>query len=332
MGITALSGPELSFGVTVKNSTDGITGIPSDYNDQRAPDVSDLGFSMLDPRAAYNYSPGAAVTNYIYAFYGNRGYVDYVPTTASTIAIVANTASSGTSALTLQAASSARGTYSTDLIAPESGATVSSVLTFDSSAASLAYNSFGQSGTIRTWAPGWGTGRCVQVVTSSYTDSAVTVSGRDAYGYKLTETIAISSNGSITSSFGGIGRKAFKFITAVTNSSAPSSTGISVGTTDRFGVPLYTPYLGCDITVRVSSTTGTQNAEVALSSATFTLAQGSTVTATSTTADVRGVYISSLASDGTVRLQISVTPAASAVAAVTPADLSPLFGATQYSA
>lgn len=332
MGITALSGPQLNYGVTVSNSTDGITGISADYNDQRAPDASDLGYSMMDPRAAYNYSPGSGVTAPTYAFYGSRGYVDYVPTAPSTIAIVANTASSGTSALTLQAASSARGTYATDLIAPESGATLTSVLTFDSSVNTLMYNSFGQSGTIRTWAPGWGAGRCVQVVTSSYTDTPVTVTGRDIYGYKVSETITVSSTSSITSSYGGIGRKAFKFITAVTNSSVPSSTGISVGTTDRFGVPMYTPYVGGDITVRVSSTTGTQNAAVALTSANFTLAQGSTVTATSTTPDVRGVFISSIASDGTLRLQISVTPAASGVVSVTPADLSPIFGATQYSA
>lgn len=330
MGITALPGPNLSFGLSVKNSTDGITGIATEYNDQRAPSVADLGNGMMDPRAAYNYSPGSGVTATTYAFYNGRGYVDYVPTAPSTIAIVSNTASSGTATLTLQAASSARGTYSTDLIAPESGATLSSVLTFDSSAASLAYNAFGNAATIRNWSPGWGAGRCVQVVTSSYTDSPVVVAGRDVYGYKLTESIAISSNASVTSSYGGIGRKAFKFITAVYNSSAPSSTGIAVGTTDRFGVPLYTPYLGGDITVRVSSTPGTQNAAVALSTATFIL--GSTAaTQTSTTPDVRGVYISSLASDGTVRLQIAVTPASSAVAALTPADLSPLFGGTQYS-
>ena len=331
MGITALIGPNLTFGVTVKNSTDGITGVSADYNNQRSPNVADLGNSMMDPRAAFQYQPGDSVSSPLYAFYNNVGYVDYAPTTASTIAIVANTASSGTSALTLQAASSARGTYSTNTIAPESGATLTSILTLDSSADSLRYNSFGSDGTIRTWAPGWGTGRCIAVATSSYTDTPITVSGRDAYGFKLTETIAISSNGSLTSSYGGIGQKAFKYVTAVTNSSVASSTGIAVGTTDRFGAPMKVPYLGGGITVRVSSVATIQNAAVALSSATFTLAS-TAATQTSTTPDVRGVYISSLAADGTVRLQITVTPAASAAAAMTVSDLSPFFGATQYSA
>ena len=331
MGITAIIGPYLSFGGAVKNSTDGITGVSADYNSQRSPDTSDLGYAMMDPRAAFMYQPGNSVANPVYAFYGNRGYVDYTPSAASTIAIVSNTASSGTSALTLQAASSARGTYATNTIAPESGATLTSILTLDSSVDSLRYNSFGSDGTIRTWAPGWGTGRCMAVATSSYTDTAVTVSGRDAYGFKLTETIAISSNGSLTSSYGGIGRKAFKYVTSVTNSSTPSSTGIAVGTTDRYGIPLYTSYLGGDITVRVSSVATIQNAAVALTSATFILAS-TAATQTSTTPDVRGVYISSLAADGTVRLQISVTPSASGAAAMTTADLSGFFGATQYSA
>lgn len=331
MGINAVNGPNLTFGNAVKNSTDGITGVNADYNGQRAPDVSDLAYAMMDPRAAFSYQPGNAVADPVYAFFNSAGSVDYVPTAASTIAIVANTASSGTSALTLQAASSARGTYATNTIAPESGATLTSILTLDSSADSLRYNSFGSDGTIRTWAPGWGAGRCIQVVTSSYTDTAVTVSGRDVYGFKLTETIPVSSNGSITSSYGGIGRKAFKYVTSVTNSSTPSSTGISVGTTDRFGVPLYTPYLGGAITVRVSSVATIQNAAVALTSANFTLAS-TAATQTSTTPDVRGVYISSLVSDGTVRLQIGITPSASGAAAMTTADLSPFFGATQYSA
>lgn len=330
MGITAITGPNLSYGMSVKNSTDGITGTAADYNSQRAPDTSDLGFAMMDPRAFYQYQPGNPPSYPVFGFYGGRAYVDYVPSAASSIAIVSNTNSSGTSTLTLQAASSARGTYSTNLTAPESGAALTSVLTFDSSANSLTYNSFGSDATIRTWAPGGGAGRCVAVATSSYTDSPVVVAGRDVYGFKITESIPISSNTSLTSSYGGVGRKAFKYVTAVYNSTTASSTGIAVGTTDRFGVPLYTPYLGTDITVRVSSTTLTQNAAVALSSATFVL--GSTAaTQTSTCPDVRGVYISSLASDGTMRLQISVTPAASAVAAVTWTDVSPLFGGTQFS-
>lgn len=331
MGITAKSGPEVNFGLAVKNSTDGITGIAGEYNTQRAPDVSDLGYSMMDPRAAYQYTPGEAVTGPTYAFYYGRALADFVPFTASTNAIVSNTASSGVTAFTLQTVSSARGTFATNPVAPETGATLSSVLTLDSSTYVNSYNAFGSDQTVRTWAPAWGTGRCLSIVTASYTDSPITVAGRDLYGYKVTETISISSNGSPTSSYGGISQKAYKYVTAVNNSSVPSSTGILVGTTDRFEFPLYVPYYGGDITVRVSSVAAIQNAPVSLSTGNAILPMASSATATSTTADVRGIYISSLASDGTMRVQIAVTPSASAVQALTPASLLPLFGATQFS-
>lgn len=333
MGITARSGPNLSYGVATGGSTDGISGQAADYNDQRGPDVSDLGYAMLDPRAAYNYDVAADVLTKTYAFYGSRGYVDYTPTAASTISVASVTASSSlaSASLTLQAASSARGTYSLNIIAPETGLTVSSVLTFDSSAYTLQTNAFGTSGSINTWAPGWGAGRCISVQTASYSDSPVTVVGRDIYGYKLTESILISSNGSLTSSFGGVGGKAFKFVTAVFNSSAPTSTGIAVGMSDRYGFPFYTPYYGHDITVRVSSIGAIQNGAATLSTANAVIALASTATATSTTADVRGIYISSVAVGGTYRLQMAITPAASAVVTVGTTNVAPLFGTVQNS-
>lgn len=333
MGITALSGPFVQFGITVGGSTNGLTGNPADYNDQRAPMVADLGHAMMDPRAAYSYAPGGAVTNPVYAFYNNRAYIDYVPTPASTIAIVANTASSdeaGT-AMTLATASSANGTYSVAIVAPETGQTTGSLLTFDSSSATVRSNAFGTSDTINTWSPSWLAGRCVQVVTSSYTDSPITVHGRDVYGYKISETISISSAASLTSSYGGVGVKAFKQIVAVYNSTTPTSTAIYVGTTNRFGFPLYTPYYGQDITVTVSSIAALMPAAVILSTANAIVAMASTATATSTTADVRGIYISSATFNNDYRLQIRITPAASAVEAITSTNVAPLFGANQYS-
>jgi hypothetical protein len=333
MGITALSGPYLQYGVTTTGSTDGLTGRDVEYNDQRAPMVADLGNAMMDPRAFYAYEPGGAVTDRTFAFYRGVGYVDYSPDAASSIAIVSVTASSSIAgtALTLQAASSARGTYSTDLIAPESGATLTSVLTFDSSDATKMVNAFGQTGTVNTWAPGWGAGRCISVYTASYSDSPVTVEGRDIYGYKISERIDISSAGAVGSSFGGIGQKAFKFVDAVYNSSTPTSTGIKVGTTDRYGFPMYVPYYGMNIQVQISSANTVGNSLIALTSANAILAYASTATATSTTPDVRGIFISSVAFAGAYRLQMQVTPAASAVVTISATNVAPLFGATQYS-
>lgn len=331
MGISALSGPLVQYGITVAQSTNGLTGNPADYNDQRAPIVVDLGHAMMDPRAAFAYQPGGSVTVPTYAFYNARCEVDFTPLAASSVAIVTNANSTGTTNFTLAAASSATGTYSVAITAPETGMTTGSLLTFDSSVASLRTNGFGTSDTINTWNPGWGAGRCVAVAASSYTDSGITIHGRDIYGFKISEIIAFSSNGSLTSSYGGVGVKAFKQIDGVTNSTTTNSSLIQVGTTDRYGMGMYVPYVASNITVRVSSTARTQNAAVALSSANFILAMASTATATSTTADVRGIYVSSVAVGGNYRLTINITPAASAAVTISSTNVAPFFGATQYS-
>jgi hypothetical protein len=137
MGITALSGPYLQYGVTTTGSTDGLTGRDVEYNDQRAPMVADLGNAMMDPRTAYAYVPGGAVDTQVFGFYNGVGLIDVIPTAKASNAIVAAvTASSSlaSTALTLRAGSTARGTYDvTTLVAPETGATISSILMLGSS-------------------------------------------------------------------------------------------------------------------------------------------------------------------------------------------------------
>lgn len=342
MAITARSGPDLTFGSLVSGSTNGVTGTATTggYNDQRAPDVSDLGYSMMDPRAFYQYQPGTGVLTSTYAnfaaddvavFFNSRGFYDFVPVAISSIAIVSVTASSSlaSASLTLQAASSARGTYAISITAPETGQIVTSLLTPDSSGTQFV--GFGQSGTIQAWSPSFGPGRTVAISPSSYLDSPVTIVGRDVYGYKITEAVGISSIGNtITSSFGGISQKAFKFISAVYHASTPTSTGIAVGFADQFGLPFYAGYASADIAIRISSAVLNSSFPVALSSATFSIGS-SRATQTSTTPDVRGLYISSVALTTNYRVMISVTPTASAAAAMTAADMSPLFGAMQFS-
>ena len=332
MALTAQPGPTLTFGLT-GTSTNGLTySSLQDYNDQRGPDVSDLGFALADPRPFYSYAPGEPVATALMAFMHGRAYIDYVPFAASTNAIASVTTNSTlTTTFTLQAASSARGTFATNVVAPESGVTLTNVLTLDTTGTGARFNTFGVTGTIQTWAPAATAGRCLSIALSSYLDSPFTVIGRDVYGFKISETVSISSVGSGVSSFGGTTQKAYKYVTQVINSSAPTSSQSWIGTADRFGYPFYTPYYGTDITVRISSGDAVQNAAVALSTANSILAFASSAIATSTTADVRGVYISSVSMAGTYRLQISITPAASALAAVSATDVSPLFGATQFS-
>lgn len=328
MGLTAISGPQISFGVTTGNSTTGVTGQLSGYNDQRAPDLSDLGYGLLDPRSAYSYAPGGSVTDKTFGFYNSRGYVDYVPITLSASAFVAAaTVSTGVTTYTL-VASSALGTYATTIVAPETGQVTGTLLAIDSTAA---YLGMGESDTINLWNPGAGTGRCISITTSSSGDAGTfSIAGRDMYGFKITETLAISQGTTNSSGYTIVGQKAFKYISSIKNTTTPVSTGVSIGISDRYGMPFKVPYTGSDLIIRILASAYSSVVAVALSSANFTLAS-TVATQTSTTPDVRGIYASTTASNGTVRLQISVTPSASAIAAITAADLSPLFGGVQFS-
>jgi hypothetical protein len=323
MTITALSGPIIQFGVTLTSSSgDGITGSDMEHNSQRAPQVIDLGDAMLDPRQAYAYAPGGNVTARSLGFFNNVGTVDFVPITLNASAFVsASVVSTGVSTYTLNAASSAGGTFSTTIIAPETGKATGTLLAIDSTAAFL---SFGTAGTVALWNPGAGTGRNITIKPSSNGDGgSFSVAGRDMYGYKMTETIAAGATSLV-------GKKAFKYISSITNTTTPTSTGVSIGFGDVYGFPLATPYTGFNAQVQVLATSFSSAVIVALSSANTILAS-TVATQTSTTPDVRGTYSSTTASNGTVRMQMVVTPSASAIAAITSTNVAPLFGGTQFS-
>lgn len=335
MGITALSGPQLSYG-TVLTSTagTGLLGQDLEHNSQRAPNFSDLGYAMMDPRQAYAYNPGSGVTDQVLGFLGSQGYVDYVPTTrADTSAAaalvnssVANVAAGAT--YTLAAASSALGTYTTTIIAPETGKVSGTLLAIDSTAALL---TFGADGTLAVWNPAAGTGRCISITTSSSGDAGTySIYGRDRYGYKMTETLALSQGTTNSSGYTVKSQKAFKYISAITNSTTTTSTSVYIGISDTFGFPLLVPYTGFNAEVRLLASAYSSVVLVALSTTTTVL--GSTVaTQTSTTPDVYGTYASTTASNGTLRLQMKVIPTAAALAAVTSTSVASLFGGVQYS-
>ncbi len=325
MTITAYSGPLAVFGTISGNSTSGITGVNEEYNPQRGPSLFDLSFGLMDPRTAYTFNPTMGISTPMTGFGYGRGIVDYVPSSASSnaFAISSNTAPSAGAAITL-APSSAKGTYLTTIVAPESGAAVS-VIAIDSTAATL---NFGQDGNVDLWNPAGGTGRCISITTSSSGDvGSWTIAGRDMYGYKMTETIA-TSTGTFTT------QKAFKYLNAtgaITASSVIASTGVSVGLSDRFGFPFKVDYVGYNVNVYTLATAaGSSNPLVLLSTANVIVAS-TAATATSTTADARGVFVSSLATNGTVRIQMVVTPTPQALASVTQSDVSSLFGVTQFS-
>ena len=150
------------------------------------------------------------------------------------------------------------------------------------------------------------------------------------YGFKMTESLSIATGTTNSSGYTIVGRKAFKYISAIANASTPTSTSVSIGLTDRYGFPLYVPYCGQNIDVRLMTTSfSSVTTGVAFSSANTIL--GTTATQTSTTPDVRGTYSSSTASNGTVRLQMTVTLAASGAATITSTNVTAMFGQTQFS-
>lgn len=322
MTITALSGPTISFGVTLSSTGgNGITGADLEHNGQRAPDLSDLGHGMMDPRAAYAYQPGGSVNAKTYSFYRGVGMVDYVPVTANASAFQATaTGSSGVTTFVLATASSAGGTFSTTIIAPETGQVTGTLIAIDSTAA---YLTFGSDGTVVAWNPGAGCGRNITIRPSSNLDGgSFTVAGRDAYGFKMTETITAGSTVLA-------GKKAFKYISSITNTTTPTSTGVSIGFGDIFGMPLAVPYVGQNTLLNINSSAGI--ATTVAPSTTNVVLASTVATQTSTTPDVRGTFASTTATNGVIRIQITVTPAASAVAAVTSTNVAPLFGGTQFS-
>lgn len=332
MGITATSGPHITYGITTTAS-----GAVTEYNEERGPDMSDLGYAIMDPRSYFNYSPGDAVGTKVYGIYHSPvAVVDYIPFAANSSAVYSSTTGApvaGT-ALTLAPVSS-NGAFQTTIIAPETGLAVS-VIAIDSTASSL---NFGQAGTVAIWNPNAGTGRAISVINTSNTNTEqYIVNGRDMYGIKMTETILAST----TSTGTGVGKKAFKYISSVTPSTATtiSATGVRIGFTDTFGFPLLSKYLGI-VTIQVS-TSPTQPSAVTVSSANSVV--GSTVAvATATTPDARGTYTASAAfvtngtsatiADGTgVRIRMQQTITALAASQVTNSDTSPIFGITQFSA
>ncbi len=312
MTVSANSGPNVSFGITTTS-----TGQVMQYNEDRGPDVSDLGHGFMDPRPFFRYQPGN--TNYsFYTMFGNQAYVDFQPAALSSNGLVSN-GSSGLGGTTLTLTATGSALTLVNLNPPEGGPVVS-VYCIDSSSAAVAY---GQSGQVKAWNPRSGAGRTITIFASSNLDGGTfTVAGRDMYGIKMTETLAA---GSTTIA----GKKAFKYISSITASTTLTSTGFMIGYTDTFGFPALYSYNGSQNTLVVSSAAQVATT-TALTSANSVL--GSTVaTQTSTTPDVRGTYASTTASNGTLRLQMRQTFDAYQVAQLTNTDNSAIFGGTQFS-
>lgn len=314
MGITAISGPHLVYGITQSSS-----GTVTEYNEERGPSLYDLGAGLADPRVAYSYDPGSPVGTKIYGWIRQTAYVDVIPTTKSTNSIAQAQAPVAGSNLTLTASNTTNVTVGVSITAPESGQTVAGLLAIDGAGGGL---SFGSGGTVNIWDPTKALSRQVVIYLSSNLDGGnFTIAGRDVYGYKVTEQLAAGSS-TLTS------QKTYKYIYAISASTTITSTGVTIGVNDTYGLPLRADD---PLWVNVLAGRSSLATPPAVPGAVITFA--STVTATSTTADVRGTYVSSVASStaNAVRFMCAVTPSPQNLATVTASDVSGIVGVTQYS-
>ncbi len=329
MGITAISGPQVVYGVTTTTS-----GAVTEYNEERGPSTFDMGYALLDPRPFYNYDPGNAVGTRVAVLFHGRGYVDYAPFTASSNLFATSSSQLLAGTLTIYSSKASLGSIPTTIFPPEGGAAVS-VYALDSTAAQLVFPSTAGSGqvggSIAAWNPNAGTGRGIQVTSVTCGIASVTIAGRDMYGFKVTETCSATSSDANNIIF--TSKKTYKYISAITVSTAgapagTTSTGIGAGTVDTFGFPLLVRYTGIDVQYGISAGT---SAAFALSVANIT--RGATATATSTTGDVRGTYVSSTATDGTLRIQMAINVNSPMAWGVLSSDTAafPYFGVTQFS-
>ena len=140
----------------------------------------------------------------------------------------------------------------------------------------------------------------ITIGTGTITDRAITVTGYDFYGQKMSEVIQTGTTQSTTVN----GLKAFYQISSVQVAGAVGGT-VAVGTADIFGCPVRVTNLG------YVGTLGWNNA-LARAAGTFVTADA-TSPATTTTGDVRGTYAPANAADGSKRLVAGILLPALAV-------------------
>jgi hypothetical protein len=322
MALEATQGPELVWGQNPPPST-GLA--PPDYNPDRAPSGGDLGWGVMDPRYGYkiggSFNPsaliGGATPNpqaILFLSASEQVCVDQAPSAVSTNNIAAAQNVTNGTAMALVSSSGAGITVMTSaLTIPQTGLTVpSGTLAIDLLPQLV---SFGQNGNVAVVDPTHNIARAVSITGStSATGGAFLVSGYDLYGQPQTEQITATAGATTTN-----GKKGWKFIASVTPQFTDTH-NYSVGDADIY-----------EFSIRVlefpNATVGWNGAIVAASTG-FTAAD-QTSPATSTTGSVRGTYaVQGASSNGSIVLQMYVSPRVADLAAVTPTSFASIFGVT----
>ena len=297
---TALTGPLIVYG---DRNTLG-TGATGSNNADKAPSLIWGGAGLFDYRSGYNVTRFGAI-----GF--SAGYVPAVDQVPATLAAnnIATAQTITSTTFTLATATTGITVLSSALTVWASGNAVpSGSLVIDANPALLSFGlaslSTGTT-TVSVYDTSTMVARALRVVSGNGGDAGtVTIAGYDVYGYPMSEAIVVNANGTRT------GKKAFKFVTSATLSGGTITNG-TIGTTDIYGFPLRVDTAGY-------ARTWFNNALVV--DATGFVAADAT-TATTTTGDVRGTYVTLSASDSTKRLQMFLSVDAS--------NLGGLFGVTQ---
>lgn len=173
----------------------------------------------------------------------------------------------------------------------------------------------GGPGAIAAWNPMTIVGRSIAVTAASgATYATATVSGYDVYGYPMSEAVTIVAGSTVNT------LKAFKYVKSIVLSGGTADTthAYSIGTADVFGFPLRSDTFG-DVSINYAASL---TAVTGITAATGYL-PAITITATTTTGDVRGTYAAA-AQTGTKRLIVRQSPQAYNLGST-----SGLFGITQ---
>jgi hypothetical protein len=235
MGLTAEAGPLVTFGQAQLFES----------NPQLGPNAWFQGDYLLDPRVPYTYQPGQNATSKNYGWYTATyiPVIDQVPSAANAYNLVSSATVSGTSPLTLVTSSGSGITVGCVITNALTGATVSGLLGIDVNSASAPQPpvAFGSDAAQAIWNPAWAVSRAL-VLTNNGDDvsGTYTVNGYDIYGFPMTQVVSGLNTGSAAT------LKAFKYLASVVPGGTISSTTVSLGTTDTYGIPLRTdraPYI-----------------------------------------------------------------------------------------
>lgn len=132
-------------------------------------------------------------------------------------------------------------------------------------------------------------GRCLTITSGGANTRVATIRGRDYLGQPMTEQITFAGAATVT------GVKAFKYVDSVAISSEANTPTVSVGTSDKLGLP----YKTFSITAEIFGNNSIDVTET-------NLIEGSTATASATSADPRGTYDPTSTLDGATELIVGV--------------------------